>query len=48
MAPKTAPDYTALIDKATAGLVAAIEANSPCNACRWLELLDRLTKATSK
>jgi hypothetical protein len=40
------PDYSAHIAKATERLAEAIEANSPRNACCWLELLTKLSEAS--
>ena len=41
-----APDITPCIAKAAAALEAAIDANSPRNACAWLELLTKLAEAS--
>lgn len=40
------PDYSIYIAKATERLAEAIEANSPRNACCWLELLTKLAEAS--
>lgn len=46
--PATPPDLTPCIAKVAAKLEESIEANSPRNACSWLELFNELTKAVGK